>query len=81
MLFRSIFVDTFKDTTLSAKGTDPDFRIETDPVELSIRPLYATDSFKYNFISGTNVTLINNKVLFSSDIAMDQRIIDVLRKI
>ncbi|NDB58501.1 DUF4815 domain-containing protein [bacterium] len=59
-----IFIDTFKDTSLSAKGSDPDFRIVTDPVELSIRPLFSTDSFQYNYISG-DVAVNAGKITFN----------------
>lgn len=59
-----IFIDTFKDTSLSAKGVDPDFRIVTDPIELAIRPLFSTDSFKYNFIEG-DVSVKAGKITFN----------------
>lgn len=50
-----IFVDTFRDSTLSAKGVDPDYRIVTDPNEFSIRPLFATQSLGYEYLSGSGV--------------------------
>ncbi|NDB58625.1 DUF4815 domain-containing protein [bacterium] len=59
-----IFIDTFKDTSLTAKGIDADFRIVTDPIELAIRPLFSTDSFHYDYISGTGVQNNNGKVTF-----------------
>ncbi|NDB58742.1 DUF4815 domain-containing protein [bacterium] len=62
-----IFIDTFKDTSLTSKGIDPDYRIVTDPVELSIRPLFSSDSFKYNFLSGSNIVVNSNKVTFAYD--------------
>jgi hypothetical protein len=52
-----IFVDTFRDASLSASGVDPDYRIVTDPEELSIRPLFSTESIKYDFVSGSGVTV------------------------
>lgn len=52
-----IFVDTFRDHALSAKGIDPDYRIVNDDEELSIRPLFSTESVKYDFISGSGVTV------------------------
>jgi hypothetical protein len=57
-----IFIDTFKDTSLTAKGVDPDFRIVMDPIELAMRPLFSTDSINYDFISGTGVKNSNNKI-------------------
>ena len=69
-----IFIDTFKDTSLSAKGVDADFRIVTDPIELAIRPLFSTNSFKYNYISG-DVAVNANKVTFNytEDLFFTQR--------
>lgn len=58
-----IFIDTFKDTSLSAKGVDPDFRIVTDPVELCIRPLFSTHSLGYEYISGSGVTVHSDGVI------------------
>jgi hypothetical protein len=60
-----IFIDTFKDTSLTAQGVDPDFRIVMDPIELCMRPLFSTDSIGYQYVSGTGVTLSNNKVTMS----------------
>ena len=60
-----IFIDTFKDTSLTAKGIDPDYRIVNDPVELSLRPLFSSDSFKYDYLSGADVAVNSNKVTFS----------------
>jgi len=60
-----IFIDTFKDASLTAKGVDPDFRIVMDPIELAMRPLFSTDSIGYQYVSGTGVTLSNNKVTMS----------------
>lgn len=57
-----IFIDTFKDTSLTAKGVDPDFRIVMDPIELCMRPLFSTDSIGYQYVSGSGVTISNNKV-------------------
>jgi hypothetical protein len=51
-----IFIDTFRDTSLSAKGVDRDYRIVTDPIELAIRPLFSTESFGYDYLSGSGVT-------------------------
>ena len=58
-----IFVDTFKDNSLSAAGVDGDYRIVTDPRELSIRPLFSTDSVGYDYISGSGVTVSNNNLV------------------
>lgn len=58
-----IFIDTFKDTTLTAKGTNPDYRIVTDPVELSIRPLFGTDSVPYDVYSLSNAILTPDKLV------------------
>ncbi len=60
-----IFIDTFKDTSLTAKGIDPDFRIVMDPIELCMRPLFSTDSFAYQYVSGSGVKNSNNKVTMS----------------
>lgn len=60
-----IFIDTFKDTSLTAKGIDPDFRIVMDPIELCMRPLFSTESFKYEYVSGSGVKNSNNKVTMS----------------
>lgn len=57
-----LFIDTFKDTSLTAKGTDPDFRIVMDPIELCMRPLFSTDSFAYEYVSGSGVKVSNNHV-------------------
>lgn len=59
------FIDTFKDASLSAKGIDPDFRIVFDPTELAIRPLFNTESFKYQYISGNGIAINDNKVTFA----------------
>jgi hypothetical protein len=59
-----IFVDTFRDTTLSAKGTNPDFRIVTDPVELAIRPLFTTESIPYKVKSLSNAVVRDGLVMF-----------------
>lgn len=59
------FIDTFKDASLSAKGIDPDFRVVFDPVELSIRPLFTTESFYYEVVSGSNISVNDNKVTMS----------------
>jgi len=56
-----IFVDTFRDTALSSAGVDPDYRIVNDPEELSIRPLFTTESIGYDFISGSGVTVSQGK--------------------
>ena len=61
-----IFIDTFRDTSLTARGIDPDFRIVTDPIELAIRPLFSTDSFKYKFIEG-DVAVNDGKITFNYD--------------
>jgi hypothetical protein len=58
-----IFVDTFKDASLSAKGVDPDFRIVTDPVEFCIRPLFSTTSLGYDYISGSGVRVHDDGVV------------------
>lgn len=58
-----IFIDTFKDTSLTSKGIDPDFRIVTDPIELAIRPLFSTHSLGYEFVSGPGVTVHNNEII------------------
>ena len=58
-----IFVDTFKDTSLTAKGVDPDYRIVTDPVELCIRPLFSTESVGYDFIAGSGVKVHDNGIV------------------
>ena len=58
-----IFVDTFKDASLSAFGVDTDYRIVTDPRELSIRPLFSTESVGYDYISGSGVTVCNNNIV------------------
>lgn len=59
-----IFVDTFRDTTLSAKDTNPDFRIVTDPIELAIRPLFTTESIPYKIYSATNAVVRDGLVMF-----------------
>lgn len=59
-----IFVDTFRDTTLSAKDSNPDFRIVTDPVELSIRPLFTTESIPYRINSLNNAVVRSGLVMF-----------------
>ena len=60
------FIDTFKDASLTAKGIDPDFRIVFDPSELSIRPMFSTDSFYYEEVSGgIGVAVNDGKVTFS----------------
>lgn len=58
-----IFVDTFKDTSLSASGIDPDYRIVNDPIELSIRPLFSTDSVAYESIATSGV-VVNDGLAF-----------------
>jgi hypothetical protein len=58
-----IFIDTFRDTSLSAKGFDRDYRIVTDPVELAIRPLFSTESFGYNYTSGSGVNNHPNGII------------------
>ena len=58
-----IFVDTFKDTSLSAKGVDPDYRIVTDPNEYCIRPLFSTESVGYDFIAGSGVKVHDNGIV------------------
>ena len=60
-----IFVDTFKDDSLSAKGKDRDYRIVTDPVELSIRPLFSTESIGYDTISTSGVVVKNGVALLA----------------
>ena len=64
-----IFLDTFKDTSLSAKGANPDFRIVVDPNELSLVPLYTQESWKHEYISGsttgTAVAVNNNIITFA----------------
>lgn len=67
-----IFIDTFKDTSLSAKGVDPDFRIVTDPIELCIRPLFSTHSLGYEYISGSGVTVHNDGVVTLSYTEVEQ---------
>lgn len=59
-----IFVDTFRDTALSAKTTNPDFRIVVDPQELSIRPLFGTESIPYKDYQLTNLINKNNLLMF-----------------
>ena len=58
------FIDTFKDGSLSAKGIDPDFRIVFDPTELAIRPMFSTDSFGYEYVSGNGIAVNAGKVTF-----------------
>ena len=58
-----IFIDTFKDRSLSASGFDPDYRIVNDASELSIRPLFSTESVGYEFVSGAGVTASNNGIV------------------
>ena len=64
-----IFIDTFKDSSLSAKGVNPDFRAVFDPNELSIVPLFTQESFKHEYLSGsttgTPVVVQNNIVTLS----------------
>lgn len=70
-----IFIDTFKDTSLTAKGVDPDFRIVMDPIELCMRPLFSTESFAYQYVSGTGVINSNNRItmLYTSVKQFEQR--------
>ena len=63
-------IDTFKDASLSAKGIDPDFRITFDPTELSIRPLFSSDSFSYEYLSGNGVVNKAGKITFDYTEAM-----------
>jgi Domain of unknown function (DUF4815) len=58
------FIDTFKDASLSAKGTDPDFRIKFDATELSIRPLFTVESFGYESISSVGAVVNAGKITF-----------------
>ena len=60
-----IFIDTFKDTSLSAKGTDKDYRIVMDPAELSIRPLFSTLSVDYDTISTSGIVVKNGVALLA----------------
>lgn len=57
-----IFIDTFRDESLTAKGVDRDYRIVTDPVEMAIRPLFSTESFDYDYLSGSGVTNSNGTI-------------------
>lgn len=58
------FIDTFKDASLSAKGSDPDFRIKFDATELSIRPLFTVESLNYDFVSGNGTVVNDGKITF-----------------
>ena len=58
------FVDTFKNSSLSAKNIDPDFRIKFDGEELSIRPLFTVESFNYEYLSSNGAVNKDNKVMF-----------------
>ena len=58
------FIDTFKDASLSAKGSDPDFRIKFDATELSIRPLFTVESLSYDYLTGINAVNKDNKIMF-----------------
>lgn len=49
-----IFVDTFADHSFG-DIKNPDYRIVVDPQEKSIRPIYTMHSFKYDYLSGSNV--------------------------
>ena len=60
-----IFVDTFKDDSLSARGKDKDYRIVTDPIELAIRPLFSTESIGYDTISTSGVVVKNGVALLA----------------
>ena len=60
-----IFVDTFKDSALSAAGVDKDYRIVNDPVELVIRPMFSTESVPYNTISTSNVAVKNGVAMLA----------------
>lgn len=60
-----IFVDTFRDTTLTAAGVDPDYRIVTDPIELSIRPMFSTESVPYDTISTSGAVVKNGVAMLS----------------
>jgi hypothetical protein len=60
-----IFIDTFRDESLTAKGIDRDYRIVTDPVEMAIRPLFSTESIDYDYMSGTGVR--NNNGVITMD--------------
>lgn len=78
-----IFVDTFKDTSLSAKETNPDFRIVTDPVELSIRPLFGTESIPYSSYSLTNAVVRDGLVMFpyTETVLIDQNKVTDFRNV
>jgi hypothetical protein len=58
------FIDTFKDASLSAKGTDPDFRIKFDATELSIRPMFTVESFGYESVSSVGAVVNDGKITF-----------------
>jgi hypothetical protein len=60
-----IFIDTFRDTALSAAGVDRDYRIANDPIELTIRPLFSTESIGYDTISSSGVVTKNGVALLS----------------
>ena len=60
-----IFVDTFKDSALSAANIDKDYRIVNDPVELTIRPMFSTESVPYDVISTSGVAVKNGVAMLS----------------
>lgn len=57
-----IFVDPFTSFALS-DVTNPDHHICYDPKEGSIRPFFETEAIGYNYYSGSNVVVKNNKLM------------------
>ena len=51
-----IFADTFRDHSLG-DIYNPDYKIVVDPEEKSIRPIFNTDSVRYNVVSNTNTQI------------------------
>jgi hypothetical protein len=60
-----IFIDTFKDSSLSALYTNPDMRISFDPIELCIKPLYSVKQIYYDYLGGGNSVMSNGMVTFA----------------
>ena len=57
-----VFVETFNSHILGATY-NPDYKIVIDPKENSCRPTYTMESFGYEYISGSNITLSSNDII------------------
>lgn len=77
-----IFVDTFANHDLGDTSSR-DYKIVVDPKEKSIRPVFTTSSFKYDYVSGSNVTKTGDLVTlpYTNTVMIEQPAVTSFRNV